>query len=134
MLRKLPLVFSSMIVAIILFQSALIAPAINELLNESDTAVLLRFIWPKFFILLAILATAAFISLLKLKSTGTRSKYIMLATVIIMLASYFVTPIINEAKDSGKDQLWSVLHIATVAGTFAVLLINLWNLRLRTKG
>ena len=53
-MKNLPLVFSAMIVGITLFQSALVAPAINKLINVEDASVFLRYIWPKFFIIIAI--------------------------------------------------------------------------------
>jgi fucose 4-O-acetylase-like acetyltransferase len=129
MLKKLPLILSSMIIAIILFQSALIAPAINALLNEQETAILLRFIWPKFFILIALLAGASIVSLLMLKPKADKRKFYMGATLILMLLSYFITPTINQAKDTGNDQLWSMLHIVTVSAAAVVLGLNFLSLK-----
>ena len=61
MMKNLPLIISSIIVGIILFQSALVAPAINRLINAEDASVFLRYIWPKFFLIIAILSLASFV-------------------------------------------------------------------------
>ena len=132
MLKKLPLILSSMIIAIILFQSALIAPAINQLLNVKHSAVLLRFIWPKFFILIALLAAVSILITLILKQQAKRRKYYMSATLVLMLLSYFITPIINQAKDAGNEQLWSMLHIVTVSAAAVVLVLNFLSLKEET--
>ena len=129
MLKKLPLILSSMIIAIILFQSALIAPAINELLNEQETAVLLRFIWPKFFILIAFLSALSVVILMMQKPNSSKRRYLMISSLVIMLLSYLITPSINEAKDTGNEQLWTILHIATVSGTVVVLVFNFLGLK-----
>ena len=41
-----------------------------------------------------------------------------------MLVCYLITPMINEAKDSLNDQLWTVLHLLTIILTFITLIIN----------
>ena len=60
-MKNLPLIFSAVIVGIILFQSVLVAPSINKLINTIDASTFLRFIWPKFFIIIAIISLASFV-------------------------------------------------------------------------
>ena len=122
-MKNLPLVFSAMIVGIPLFQSALVAPAINKLINVEDASVFLRYIWPKFFIIIAIISLASFIILI-INSNQNLFKYISLISFVLMLACYLITPMINEAKDSLNDQLWTVLHLSTIILTFITLIIN----------
>ncbi|MBV42708.1 MAG: hypothetical protein CL834_06710, partial [Crocinitomicaceae bacterium] len=61
MKKSTPFIMSSMIVGIIVFQSALIAPAINELVSVDEASVFLRYIWPKFFV---VIGTLAFVSII----------------------------------------------------------------------
>ena len=122
-MKNLPLVFSAMIVGITLFQSALVAPAINKLINVEDASVFLRYIWPKFFIIIAIISLTSFIILI-INSNQNLFKYISLISFVLMLVCYLITPMINEAKDSLNDQLWTVLHISTIILTFITLIIN----------
>ena len=124
MLKKLPILMSSMIIAIILFQSALIAPAINQLINVEEAAIFLRFIWPKFFIVIGVLSMLSIVSLFALKNRSTKIKSFMISSLILMLGCYLVTPLINNAKDVGNDQLWTILHMSTVAATLVVLILN----------
>ena len=123
-MKNLPLVFSAMIVGITLFQSSLIAPSINKLVNAEDASILLRYIWPKFFIVIAVISFISFIILI-INSNQNLFKYISLISFFLMLICYLITPMINEAKDSLNDQLWSVLHASTIVLTLITLIINI---------
>ena len=122
-MKNLPLVFSAMIVGITLFQSVLVAPAINKLINAEDASVFLRYIWPKFFIIIAVISLVSFVILI-INSNQNLFKYISFISFVLMLVCYLITPIINEAKDSLNDQLWTVLHLTTIILTFITLIIN----------
>ena len=67
MLKNLPYLNSGIIIGIILFQSILIAPAINQLINTNEAAIFLRYIWPIFFIIIGFLSLISFIYFLKYK-------------------------------------------------------------------
>ncbi len=123
MMKNLPLIISSIIVGIILFQSALVAPAINRLINAEDASVFLRYIWPKFFLIIAILSLASFVVIV-FNSNQNLFKYFALVGFVLMLICYLITPMINDAKDSLNDQLWTALHLTTIILTFITLIIN----------
>ena len=123
-MKNLPLVFSATIVGITLFQSSLIAPSINKLVNAEDASILLRYIWPKFFIVIAVISLISFIILI-INSNQNLFKYISFISFVLMLVCYLITPMINEAKDSLNDQLWTVLHLSTIILTFITLIINI---------
>ena len=122
-MKNLPLIISSIIVGIILFQSALVAPAINRLINAEDASVFLRYIWPKFFLIIAILSLASFVVIV-INSNQNLYKYVSIVSFVLMLICYLITPMINDAKDSLNDQLWTALHLSTIILTFITLIIN----------
>ena len=122
-MKNLPLVLSAMIVGITLFQSVLVAPAINKLINVEYASVLLRYIWPKFFVITAVISFISFVILI-INSNQNLFKYISFISFVLMLICYFITPIINEAKDTLNNQLWTVLHLSTIILTFITLIIN----------
>ena len=123
MMKNLPLIISSIIVGIISFQSALVAPAINRLINAEDASVFLRYIWPKFFLIIAILSLASFVVIV-INSNQNLYKYVSIVSFVLMLICYLITPMINDAKDSLNDQLWTALHLSTIILTFITLIIN----------
>ena len=123
MMKNLPLIISSIIVGIILFQSALVAPAINRLINAEDASVFLRYIWPRFFLIIAIFSLASFV-VIAINSNQNLYKYVSIVSFVLMLICYLITPMINDAKDSLNDQLWTALHLSTIILTFITLIIN----------
>tara|TARA_B110000908_G_scaffold69855_1_gene84222 strand:+ start:457 stop:663 length:207 start_codon:yes stop_codon:yes gene_type:complete len=49
MIKNIPLLISAIISGLILFQSTLVAPAVNKLINSKEASVFLRYIWAKVF-------------------------------------------------------------------------------------
>ena len=112
-MKNLPLILSSVIVGIILFQSVLVAPAINKLINASDASIFLRYIWPKFFLIISIISLGSFV-IVMIYSFQDFFKYLSFLSFLMMLVCYLITPSINEAKDSLNEQLWTVLHLSLI--------------------
>ena len=123
-MKKLPLIFSSVIVGIILFQSALVAPAINKLINSEDASIFLRYIWPKFFIIIATISFVSFIIFI-INSHQKKLKYLTLISFLLMSICYFLTPSINKAKDLLNEELWSIMHVSTIILTIITLILNI---------
>ena len=125
MIKNLPFLFSGIIISIILYQSVLIAPAINELININDASIFLRFIWPKFFVLISLLSLLSFIIIFYNKDSNSTKKYFVGTSFLTMLFCLIAVPFINEAKDIGNEFLWSILHLITVILTLLTLIINI---------
>jgi len=128
MLKNLPFIISVAIVAIILFQSILIAPAINKFINNNEASVILRFIWPIFFIIISVLSFVSILSMYIVDLNQTLARLYMIVSLGLMTSCYFITPIINNAKDTSNDQLWTILHLFTIIATAIALLVNILNI------
>lgn len=109
------------IATIILFQSGVVAPAINVALPVEPAATLLRFIWPIFFALIGVMGLVGAVLARKQRA----GLLVNGATVVAMVVCYLLVPVINGAMDSDKLGLWKALHILTVALTFFVLVLQL---------
>ena len=120
MIKNIPHLISAIIIGVILFQSFLIAPAINKLISVKEASIFLRYIWPKFFLIIGFLSLTAFI----FNFNNGAIKYFLLTSSLLMFTCYFVTPIINEAKDLNNEKLWHVLHLLTVFLTLITLILN----------
>ena len=125
MIKNLPFLLSGIIISIILYQSVLIAPAINELININDASVFLRFIWPKFFVLISLLSLFSLIVIIYNKDSNSKKKYFVVTSFLTMLFCLSAVPFINEAKDIDNEFLWSILHLITVILTLVTLIINI---------
>ena len=132
MIENLPFTISCIISSIILFQSFFIAPSINKIFTTKEASKFLRYLWPKFFLIISILSTLSLIANHYLEIEKNTVNYFMIICIIFMLLCYFITPIINKAKDNSKNKLWVILHLSTVILTLMtlvinVLIINLWD-------
>ncbi len=124
-IKIIPIINSGIIISITLFQSLLIAPAINKLVSTSDASIFLRFIWPKYFITIIIISLIALIIIFLYNNNQTLPKYFYIVSLILMIICYVITPYINEAKDASNEILFSRLHLITVLFTLVTLILNI---------
>ena len=124
MLKIAPLINSGIIIGIILFQSLLVAPGINEIISTKEASLFLRFIWPKFFLIIGIISIISFIILSFYNKIQKLPKVFFLISFLLMVACYLITPFINEAKDTNNEMLWSILHLLTIFFTLITLILN----------
>ena len=124
-LKFLPLVLSGFISGIIIYQSLLIAPSVNKLLSNQDASLYLRYIWPKFFIIVGILSLLCFICISIFNSNQSTAKIFSILSVFLMLICYFAIPYMNQAKDSLNESLFIILHSGSIILTILTLLMNL---------
>ena len=124
MIKNIPLLISAIISGLILFQSTLVAPAVNKLINPKEASVFLRYIWPKFFLIVALLSLFSFFAIIYQNNNQNLAKYFTLSSFVLMTICYAITPLINNAKDTSNEQLWVVLHLATILITLIVLVLS----------
>ena len=91
-LKNLPPFISGAICGLILFQSVIVAPSINNLLQPADASTYLRYIWPKFFIIISVLSIFSLIAIYSLNSNQSFAKIASILTLIFMLLCYFIIP------------------------------------------
>ena len=125
MLHYLPLICSSIVSAIIMFQTILIAPAINKRINSKEASIFLRFIWPKFFLIIGFISLISTVCLFLFNIEQNVAKISSISSVFLMFICYILTPVINNAKDKSNDKTWAILHLSTVIMTSLVLILNI---------
>ena len=125
MLKHLPLFLTGIISGLIIYQSAMIAPSINKLLSTQDASTYLRFIWPKFFLIISFLSIVGFIIIQFSNQDQSFAKIALIVSSVLMLICFFAVPSMNDARDSGKQSLFFILHAASMIFTLIVLIINL---------
>ena len=124
-LKFFPLVLSGFISGIIIYQSILIAPSINKLLSNQDASLYLRYIWPKFFIIIGILSLLCFICISLFNSNQSTAKFFSIISTLLMLICYIAIPYMNQAKDSLNESMFIILHSGSIILTILTLLMNL---------
>ena len=124
-LKNLPPFISGAICGLILFQSVIVAPSINNLLQPADASTYLRYIWPKFFIIISVLSIFSILIIYSLNSNQSFAKIASILTLIFMLVCYFIIPTMNNARDSANDSLFFILHSVSIGLTIITLTLNL---------
>ena len=125
MLKHLPLFITGIISGLIIYQSVMIAPSINKLLSTQDASTYLRYIWPKFFLIIAFLSIVGVIIIQFSNPDQSFSKIVFTVSFSLMLICFFAIPFMNDARDSGKQNLFFILHAGSMIFTLVVLVINL---------
>ena len=119
------LYFPGMIVGIILLQTSIVAPTLFKNLKIEDFGRVIRALWPKFFVFIAVLGTATLASLY-FGDEGTTVHYAIAgATTLFAVVCYAIIPATNRATDEGNQKLFNILHKMSVYLTVAMLLLNI---------
>lgn len=132
MINKVPYLISAIIIGLIIYQSGFIAPSINKIIDKDNASIYLRFIWPKFFLIIAFLSIVSFIVIYFFDENQFYPKYLSLGSFVLMILSYFLIPFINNARDSENNSLFFYLHLLSMIFTLITLIVNVliikfWN-------
>ena len=125
MLFNIELIISGIICGIILLQTSVIAPSVFKYLDQSQTRVLLRAIFPKFFLFILILASLSLIVGILNNVKFDIQIIISSLTVALSILCYIIIPSTNEAKDKNNQKKFKFLHNVSVISTVIILITNL---------
>lgn len=126
MIDHAPLFLSGLLVGVIIFQTAIIAPTVFIGLGADHAGPFLRKIFPKFFVLIAIVSLIN--SGLAMISGHNFYAWIGVISCGLACVSYALIPMTNKSRDEGNDKVFKRLHNASVAMTVMILLGNISSL------
>lgn len=128
MTSNLPTFLNGLVVGVILFQTAVIAPTVFRSLGPDQAGPFLRKVFPKFFVVLVVMGIAGAIS--ALASDANYQLWICLVTLTLGILAYLLIPMTNKSRDDGNEKLFKKLHNASVLMTVLILVVNLFGLAL----
>ena len=128
MMSNVPTFLNGLVVGVILFQTAIIAPTVFRGLGPDQAGPFLRKVFPKFFVVLVVIGIAGAIS--ALASDAIYQLGICLVTLTFGLLAYLLIPMTNKSRDEGNEKLFKKLHNASVSMTVLILVVNLFGLAL----
>ena len=123
--KNISILISTAICSVIIYQSILIAPLINKYLNTSDASILLRILWPKFFIVILILSLISIAFNFYNEVNFKKNFLFQIISIISMVICLILTPYMNELIDKGNIDFWIILHLSTITLTLVTLIVNL---------
>ena len=115
---------NGLIIGFILFQIGINTPIILTKLTPESAIIVLRTIFPRFFLSIFFFSFISFISLFMSTLTGLVVN-ISIVTIILASVCYPIIPATNNAKDAGNDGLYSFYHNISVFSTMIFLAVNL---------
>ena len=124
MYELVSLLATGLIIGFILFQVGINTSVIFTKLSPENASVVLRTIFPRFFLSIFFFSLISFISLYLSKNEGF-AVIISVATAITASVCYFLIPFTNNARDTGNNKLFSFYHNISVFSTVLILIINL---------
>ena len=122
---QVSVLISGIICGMILFQSAVVAPVVFKSLDGEQAKVFLRSLFPKLFIICAVLGALSLLQSVFWGEPSTSSYGVTLMTIIAMGVCYAIVPATNRARDDGNQKRFAQLHRVSVYLTMSVLLVNL---------
>ena len=115
---------SGVIVGVITFHTIYVTRTVFHNLDEENTKIFLRAIFPKFFLLLNFLGFA-FLLVGGYVNPGINEIFFMgCSNTVLPAIAYFLIPITNRAKDNGEESKFNTLHSISVLLTLVLLLSN----------
>ena len=117
--------FPGMIVGFILLQTAIVAPTLFKKLDIKDFGVVIRALWPKFFMWLTVFGAASVVDLYFHDDPSLIHYGIAGSTALFALICYLIIPATNRATDEGNEKLFKILHKVSVYLTVIILLANI---------
>ena len=119
------ILISGISAGVILFQSFIVASSIFKVLPEENAGLLLRNLFPKFFLFLAALALVGlaigFVNGLKFFPLV----FLQLLNFIFFIVCYSLIPATNRARDQENKKTFGILHTVSVLLTLLALIFNL---------
>ncbi|HAN32242.1 MAG TPA: hypothetical protein DCQ06_11650 [Myxococcales bacterium] len=117
--------FSGMVVGFIVLKTSLIAPTLFKMLGVEQFGVVIRALWPKFFVALTILGVVSMTSLVVESSDSVVHYTIAGITIAFPAICYALIPMTNRATDTGDKSRFDLLHKSSVALTVVTLFTNI---------
>lgn len=124
MYESISLLATGLTIGFIIFQVGINTSVIFTKLSPESASVVLRTIFPRFFLSIFFFSLVSFISLYFSENEGFVVS-ISIATIFLAGTCYFLIPATNNARDTGNERLFSIYHNISVFSTLLILIINL---------
>ena len=124
MYESISLLATGLTIGFIIFQVGINTLVIFTKLSPESASVVLRTIFPRFFLSIFLFSLVSLISLYFSENEGFVVS-ISIATLILAGTCYFLIPATNNARDTGNERLFSIYHNISVFSTLLILIINL---------
>ena len=119
---KIYILISGLTIGIILYQSSIVAITVFKNLDEKNTSIFLRKIFPQFFKAIIFLNATSLI--LSFFSFSVIKIIVSFSSIILALICFYIIPETNKAADEENQKKFKNLHSVSVISTMLILIMN----------
>ena len=119
---KIYILISGLTIGIILYQSSIVAITVFKNLDEKNTSIFLRKIFPQFFKTIIFLNAASLI--LSFFSYSVIKFIVSFSSIILAFICLYIIPETNKAADEKNQKKFKSLHSVSVVSTMLILIMN----------
>ena len=119
---QIEIILPSVVLGIMLFFSFAVAPVIFKVLEENDARKFVRTIFPYYYLINLLICIFLFY-----KNFISFDFYLLAIVAIMFAISLFILmPMINNARDQGKEKKFKYLHAFSVIINFLQIIILIY--------
>jgi len=122
-LENIPILLHGAVAGLILYQSAIVAPNVFLLLPPENSSLILRTVFPSFFLTILVLSLLS--SLCSLLYLNWSTAVIGGVSASLSMVAYLMIPITNRSRDEGNNEQFNRLHLLSVVITLIILLLSI---------
>ena len=118
MIEQISFYLTSMILAIMLFFSFVIAPVVFTTLDENNARKFIRRIFPFYYNVNLVISFIVLITFILLSKLGIDFYLILAITLLFATSNYLLMPLINKYRDEKQDKKFKYSHFLSVLINF----------------
>ena len=123
---QIEIILPSVVLGIMLFFSFAVAPVIFKVLKENDARKFVRTIFPYYYLINLILVSLICIYLFYRNFISFDFYLLVIVATLFAFSLFVLMPMINNARDKGREKKFKYLHAASVIINFLQIIILIY--------
>ena len=123
---QIEIILPSIVLGIMLFFSFAVAPIIFKVLKENDARKFVRTIFPYYYLINLILILLICIFLFYKNFISFDFYLLTIVAIMFAISLFILMPMINNARDQGKEKKFKYLHTFSVIINFLQIIILIY--------
>tara|TARA_B100001758_G_scaffold16211_1_gene11648 strand:- start:469 stop:852 length:384 start_codon:yes stop_codon:yes gene_type:complete len=123
---QIEIILPSVVLGIMLFFSFAVAPVIFKVLEENDARKFVRTIFPYYYLINLILILLICIFLFYKNFISFDFYLLAIVAIMFAISLFILMPMINNARDQGKEKKFKYLHAFSVIINFLQIIILIY--------
>ena len=123
---QIEIILPSIVLGIMLFFSFAVAPIIFKVLKENDARKFVRTIFPYYYLINLILVSLICIYLFYRNFISFDFYLLVIIATLFAFSLFVLMPMINNARDKGREKKFKYLHAVSVIINFLQIIILIY--------